>query len=453
MTSISSSDLDRLARETLLANDRGGYTVPSAKVYPFQWNWDSAFVAMGFATFDIPRAWLELETLFLGQWSDGMVPSIVFHQPADHYYPGPKVWGTQHNPPTTGISQPPLAATAARCIFETAGGRDVARAKALFPKLLASHRWWHETRDPQRSGMVTIVHPWETGRDNSPEWDAPLANIKPTVDVSSLRKDNKAVDPSERPTDDFYNRVMTLVEEAKALHWDGDAVATRLSFRVCDVGVQSILMRADRDLMWLAGELGLHDEAAQLASWIETSQRGFQRLRHADGTYRSLDLITGLLSPMLTVGSFLPLYARACTINDADLLAGLVKKWDAHLRYSVPSTDPLASEFDAVRYWRGPVWLVMNRLVADGFAAYRQVGLAGRLRHESHQLALAQGLREYFNPLTGEGLGGEDFSWSAAMWLASAGQEGNDGRMTAEPGPARQQQGAEQCRDQQQANP
>ena len=26
----------------------GGYTVPNAKVYPFQWNWDSAFVAMGF---------------------------------------------------------------------------------------------------------------------------------------------------------------------------------------------------------------------------------------------------------------------------------------------------------------------------------------------------------------------------------------------------------------------
>ena len=435
MTSLSADDLDRLARATLVANDRGGYTVPSAKVYPFQWNWDSAFVAMGFATFDIPRAWLELETLFLGQWSDGMVPSIVFHQPADHYYPGPKVWGTQHNPPTTGISQPPLAATAARCIFETPGGRDLARAKALFPKLLASHRWWHETRDPERSGLVTIVHPWETGRDNSPEWDAPLANIQPTVDVSTLRKDNKAVDPDERPADDFYNRVMTLVEEAKALNWDGRAVATQLSFRVCDVGVQSILMRADRDLLWLAGEIGLDEAATQITGWIETSQRGFQRLRHADGTYRSLDLITGMLSPVLTVGSFLPLYARACTAADASLLAGLVQKWDAHLRYSMPSTDPLACEFDAARYWRGPVWLVINRLVAEGFAAYGNSDLAERLRIESHQLALAHGLREYFNPLTGEGLGGADFSWSAAMWLAWAGRNRQDRQLTCEAAP------------------
>jgi len=62
-----SLELDRLARDTLVANDRGGYTVPNAKVYPFQWNWDSAFVAMGFAVFDEDRAWRELETLFLGQ--------------------------------------------------------------------------------------------------------------------------------------------------------------------------------------------------------------------------------------------------------------------------------------------------------------------------------------------------------------------------------------------------
>ena len=70
------------------------YTVPNEKVYPFQWNWDSAFVAMGFAVLDIERAWTELETLFLGQWPDGMVPSIVFHKPATNYYPGPSAWGT-----------------------------------------------------------------------------------------------------------------------------------------------------------------------------------------------------------------------------------------------------------------------------------------------------------------------------------------------------------------------
>ena len=32
-----------------IRNDRGGYTVPTEGLYPYQWNWDSAFVALGFA--------------------------------------------------------------------------------------------------------------------------------------------------------------------------------------------------------------------------------------------------------------------------------------------------------------------------------------------------------------------------------------------------------------------
>jgi hypothetical protein len=73
------NDLSERARDTLRGNDRGGYTVPTARLYPFQWNWDSAFVAMGFATFDADRAWREVERLLEGQWDDGMVPHIVFH--------------------------------------------------------------------------------------------------------------------------------------------------------------------------------------------------------------------------------------------------------------------------------------------------------------------------------------------------------------------------------------
>ncbi len=408
------------AKATLLANDRGGYTVPNKNVYPFQWNWDSAFVAMGFATFDVERAWQELETLFLGQWADGMVPSIVFHQYSPGYYPGPYVWEVAHVPPTTGISQPPVAATAARIVLATAVDKSAgqARAKALFPKLFASHRWWHEVRDPDATGLVTIVHPWETGRDNSPEWDQPLANVTPRLDISVLRKDKTHVNASERPTDDFYNRVMTLVEEAKALNWDGVKIARSLSFRVCDIGIQSILMRADRDLLALAQELGFAAEAQTLKGWIARSQAGFALLRHSDGTFRSMDLITGELATTITSASFLPLYARACGGEDAALLARLLEAWLEKVRYCVPSTDPSSPAFDPDRYWRGPVWLVINRMIADGFAAAGHTGLAGRIEADTRALVAEHGLAEYFSPLTGAGLGGRDFSWSAAVWLA-----------------------------------
>jgi len=71
-----SKTLDQTALDILRTNDRGAYTIPTEGLYPYQWNWDSAFAAMGFAQFDVDRAWKELETLFEGQWDNGMVPHI-----------------------------------------------------------------------------------------------------------------------------------------------------------------------------------------------------------------------------------------------------------------------------------------------------------------------------------------------------------------------------------------
>ena len=46
---VTVEELDHRARAILLRNDRGTYTVPNGRVYPFQWNWDSAFASLGFA--------------------------------------------------------------------------------------------------------------------------------------------------------------------------------------------------------------------------------------------------------------------------------------------------------------------------------------------------------------------------------------------------------------------
>ena len=37
----------------------------------------------------------------------------------------------------------------------------------------------------------------------------------------------------------------------------------------------------------------------------------------------------------------------------------------------------------------------------------------------SPKLIYSGGFMEYFNPITGEGLGGNDFTWTAAMWLVN----------------------------------
>ena len=80
---------------------------------------------------------------------------------------------------------------------------------------------------------------------------------------------------AQRPTNDNYNRYISLIEEAKALKWEGKSVARQLSFRVYDVGIQSILLRADLDLAWLATQLGLEADAKQLMEWYRRGCEAF----------------------------------------------------------------------------------------------------------------------------------------------------------------------------------
>ena len=40
------------AIDVIKKNDRGGFTVPTNRLYPHQWNWDSGFTALGISSLD-----------------------------------------------------------------------------------------------------------------------------------------------------------------------------------------------------------------------------------------------------------------------------------------------------------------------------------------------------------------------------------------------------------------
>jgi hypothetical protein len=299
------------ARGVLRANDRGGYTVPTDGLYPFQWNWDSGFVAMGWATFDEVRGFREIERLLEGQWEDGMVPQIVFHALSDDYFPGPDVWGTRRTPPTSGITQPPILATAVRRMWASARHRAAAEAHvaALYPRLLASHRWWKRARDPGDTGLVASLHPWETGMDNSHAWDAALARVPTETATAVVRRDTMHVDPAMRPREEDYLRFIHLVDLFRDTKWEPARMMAGSPFRVVDVGTNAILLRAERDLLALAGRFGTGAEAAEIAGRIARTNRAFDRLwSGAGGVYRSFDLIGDTPIAAATSAALLPLF-------------------------------------------------------------------------------------------------------------------------------------------------
>ncbi|KAG0627568.1 hypothetical protein M758_2G211000 [Ceratodon purpureus] len=409
--------------QVLRMNDRGGYTVPAEGLYPFQWNWDSAIVSAGWAVFDEERAWAELETLFSDQWADGMVASINFIKFSDTYFPGPEIWGTPEKPSkTSGISQPPVAAMSARFLFEHAENQDLAKAKVeeLFPKMLAWHRWWYKARDPEKKGVVAILHPWESGMDNSPAWDEAMKfPIDPEL-PPYVRRDLTHVNANMRPTKDTYDHYLTLLYKFKKAHfYDPDQLYWISPLRVTDLCVNSILFRANRDLRWLALQLGKEEETTEIEQWLDAGFEGFNMLWDEEaGLYKCQDQITGKLADAGISAAFLPLFAGVASKEQAAKLVENLERWLSKVKYAVPSLNPEDPRFDQLQYWRGPVWLIINWMISNGLRHYGYEELADRIKQDSIELTNKAGLREYFDPLTGDGCGGRQFSWTAAMCLA-----------------------------------
>lgn len=415
-------DLSAAARAILRGNDRGDYTVPNGRVYPFQWNWDSAFVALGFDTFDRPRAWTEIETLFRAQWDDGFVPHIVFWQDDAGYFPGPAVWDTGRTPVTSGITQPPVAATMVRRLWDSAvasGESEAfrARAEALFDRLLAWHRWFATHRDPDGRGVVVAMHPWETGRDNSPEWDAPGEPIDVSNVGDYVRRDTGHLDAKMRPTKLEYDRYLALVQYGRAQGWDHAKIAAGNPFRVADIGMSMMLLRANRDLLALAAMLGR--DGSEIAGWIARAEAGIGWLWDEDtGCWCSRDVLTGRHSGFVTSASFLSFYAGLSDpAKDAATIAH-AERIGAKAAYLMPSLDPEDPGFQMIRYWRGPVWAVVNWMIGTGLSEAGHAALGDRVRRDTLSLIERNGFYEAFSPIDGTGSGGDDFSWTAAIWLA-----------------------------------
>lgn len=403
-----------MAVETMRRNDRGAYTVPTAGLYPYQWNWDSAFAAMGFARFDPARAWTELETLMVGQWADGMVPHILFHEADDGYFPGPEVWGCAGPVPSSGITQPPVAMTALRAVWGAAP--DLGRAGPLWDAMARWAAWF--ARHRTEGGAVFVTHPWESGRDNAPDWDGAMAAIDPAGVGDYVRRDTGHVDASMRPTKADYDRYVWLVRRARDEGWDAEGMRGRHPFRVADPGTTFILMRGLRDLIALGPALGR--DAAALEGIADDVAAGAAALWNPEiGCFDARDLRTGAFAGAVTSAAFLCWYGGAAR---GGMDAHLARVLDA-APYGVPSLDPADARFDARRYWRGPVWPFMNQMIGTGLT---EAGLpAGeRLRGVTRDLLAASGMAEYYDPRDGAPAGGRSFTWPAAVWLSWAHAEG-----------------------------
>lgn len=418
----------------LAANDRGDYTVPAENLYPHQWLWDSCFIAIGRRWLDVDRAQAELTSLLRGQWSNGMLPNMIFS--ADpHYRRDRAVWRSWISPysadgvATSGITQPPMLAEA---VWQVGQRLNAAERKAwykqMLPAIVAYHEWLYADRDPHQEGLVLQVHPWETGLDNTPPWMAELHDhlmpswvrmIRATHMsgvINLFRRDLHYVPPGQR----FSTlEVLSLFDAQRRLRrkaYDTNKILRHGLFAIQDLTYNCIFIRANTRLQEIAKAVRV-TLPPELVANMEKSEQSLEKLwdEYAK-TYWSRDFITHRALKHPSIATMMPLYAGTISKERA---AVLVRQLENDQRfgpaYPVPSVPLDSPDFDPDRYWQGPSWLNTNWLIIDGLKRYGFHEHAAALTETSLEMVAKSGFAEYFDPNTGEPLGADNFSWTAAL--------------------------------------
>jgi hypothetical protein len=425
----TAGSLHLAAARVLESNWTGASTVPSRGLYPHQWSWDSAFIAIGLRHLSPLRAQTELETLLAAQWGDGRIPHIVFNPsvPLDAYFPSPDFWrsstagraaGAPRTVQTSGIVQPPVHALAAWLVHLADPGLSRGRGflARVYPKLAAWHRYLLHRRDLGGGGLASVVHPWEQGMDNSPCWDAPLARVAPAPARSFRRADLDHGAPEDRPTDLDYGRYVRLATDYR----DGGYADGTGAFAVEDPAFNALLIASEHALARIARELGAtgtarHARAERLTGAL------VERLWNPEREmFCCRDVRGGGLIPERSVSGLIPVLLPTLPGRTAEALVRTARGPHFSLGDTtrlVPSYDLLGEAFDPHRYWRGPAWFNTAWLIERGLRTHGERHAADTLRRSVLELAGSSGFAEYVDPCTGAARGTADFSWTAALAL------------------------------------
>lgn len=369
------------------------YTVPSPFSYPYQWLWDSCFHAIILNHYNRQDAKKELLSLTAKQFDNGMIPHIIYWRKSDKTsFPHIK-WGKLG---TSTLTQPPMLAYAVWQIFQK--DKDSSFVKAIYPHLYHFYRYLLTERDPHENHLIGIMNPDESGEDNSPRFDEPLGlSIKQTLQENTRRR-------------------FALIKKNVECRFDAP-FCMRNFFWVKDVPFNSIMVENLKLLAKIAEKLHYSEDAIYFTEKAKEIAAAMRNLMLEDGIFWSTYGESYQKIKVKTWAIFTPLFAEILTPQEAKKLITehLLNKNEFWANFPVPSVSLDEPSFDPQGFWRGPTWIAANWFIYQGLMRYSFKDIAEEIKQSSFSLIQESGFREQFNPLNGEGLGAQNFTWGGLV--------------------------------------
>jgi glycogen debranching enzyme len=393
------SNFEQQAKNILLKNHREtdgfSYTVPSPDSYPYQWLWDSCFHAQILSYYNVNLAKKELLSLLSKQFKNGMIPHMIY------WVPSKKIqinWGKKD---TSTITQPPIIADTVLKIYEKDLDKDF--LKKVYPNLKRFYIYILENRDSRGNHLMGLINPDESGEDTSPRFDIPL----------------KA--PALITRQDHHKLRLKLVEANKECNFGTKCMKN--FFWVKDVPFNVFMIKNLRSLAKMASILNEEKDADYFKNQANLISEAMKKYMLEDGIYWSVyqsdneATVDYKKIKVKTWAMFTPLFAKLVTQKEAEFLVDehLLNRKEFWLKYPVPTVSADEPSFNPEGYWRGPTWIAINFFIFHGLMNYGFLDIAKEIYQVSKFLVERQGFREYFNPLTGEGLGAKNFTWGALI--------------------------------------
>jgi hypothetical protein len=351
-----------------------GYTRPSPSHYPFQWYWDSCFAAIVWRHLDPARARRELESLLAAARPDGFIGHTIFWDTPLNARQRLAYNITSADAPMTASIQPPLLAWA---------WLIVAGDPAEVPAIGRHVDWLAANRDLDGDGLVWIVQADESGLDASPQFDG----IWGDGASGTLR-------------------FVRLVRRNRRLGYDLRRILAAGGPVCCEV-VTNVFYALS------LAALGRPSLTPALVDRLYDEDAGLFRPLARPRAPRSTPLTWAALAPIA-----LPDLPDEIGHRLARRLLDSEQFWLPFPPSSVAACDPAFSARDGrfVRhYWRGPTWVNAAWLLWLGLLRLGYRAEADHLRDRIAAAVTASGLREYYDPYSGAGMGAHDFAWSTLV--------------------------------------